>query len=133
MAYTPEEVEWMRKAMGITDEPEQIKPVITPAVPAVSDAGEYLLLENLCCIDADGNEFERHGKIYVPKNIEEDADGSQISKTPYNWIVYFESKGMCLPSFALSCNILDALWQSKGNPEYMQVLMQYKDKGNGYG
>ncbi|MFA5887621.1 MAG: hypothetical protein WC852_02835 [Candidatus Nanoarchaeia archaeon] len=94
---------------------------------------DYIALENICCVDADGNEFERHGRIYVPKSIEKNGVGSQINNTPYNWIVYFENKGMSLPSFALSCNILEALWKNNGNSEYMQLLMQYKDKGNGYG
>ena len=123
-AYGPR----LQETLGKLREYRERKPVV------VEDSGrEYITLENICCVDADGNEFERHGSIYVPKSIEKNADNSQINNTPYNWIVYFDNKGMCLPSFALSCNILNALWKNKDNPECMQVLKQYKDKGDGYG
>jgi hypothetical protein len=123
-AYGPR----LQETLGKIREYRERKPAIVEGL-----SGGYITLENLCCIDADGNEFERHGRIYVPKSIEKNGDNSQINNTPYNWIVYFENKGMSLPSFALSCNILEALWKNKNNPECMQVLMQYKDKGNGYG
>ena len=46
---------------------------------------------------------------------------------------YFEDKGLFLPSFALSCNILAALYSKRNDPEINKVLMQYKDKGTGNG
>ncbi|MDD4878614.1 MAG: hypothetical protein PHO02_06300 [Candidatus Nanoarchaeia archaeon] len=123
-AYGPR----LQEVVGKIKEYKERKPLVAAA--GVSDC---LLLENICCTDADGNEFERHGQVYVPKSIDKNGDGSPINNTPYNWIVYFEQRGMSLPSFALSCNILEALWKNKDNPECMQVLMNYKDKGNGYG
>ncbi|MDD4878610.1 MAG: hypothetical protein PHO02_06280 [Candidatus Nanoarchaeia archaeon] len=123
-AYGPR----LQEALGKMREYRERKPLI-----AAADASEYITLENICCVDADGNEFERHGRIYVPKNIEKNGDNSQINNTPYNWIVYFEQRGIELPSFALSCNILEALWNNKNNPECMKVLNDYKNKGKGYG
>ena len=133
MAYTPEEVEWMRKAMGITDEPEPIKAPLAQA-PSVSDiTADYICLENITCVDADGNVFEQYPKIYVRKDVEKDADGKIVYFTAYNAAAHFEQKAMRNPSFALHCNMLVALYAQRQEPELNKVLMQYKDKGNGNG
>ena len=105
-----------------------------PPNPAcVINAGDYLKLENLLCVDADGNEFEKYGELYVRKYIFRDDQRQQLNFTPYNAAVYCEQNGLFLPSFALSCNILQALFQQRSNPEIKAVLDQYKDQGNGAG
>ena len=102
-----------------------------PPTPArVINAGDYLKLENLLCEDADGNEFERYGELYVRKDIFRDDKRQPLNFTPYNAAVYCEQNGLFLPSFALSCNILRALFQQRSNPEIKAVLDQYKSIGN---
>ncbi|MFH1065546.1 MAG: hypothetical protein V1734_03510 [Nanoarchaeota archaeon] len=135
MPYTPEEVKEMRRLMGITDEPEQMR--IDTSLPAgIADiTAVYICLENISCVDADGNITENHPKLYVKKDIERKADGTFIRFTPYKGITHFEQQGngLFVPSMALSCRILDIAWQNKGNPEFAKILEQYKDYGPGYG
>ncbi|MBI4147083.1 hypothetical protein HY494_00330 [Candidatus Woesearchaeota archaeon] len=103
----------------------------TPRVYSVDD--DFLAVEYLQCVDADGNVFEQHDNLYVRKDIERDEAGKQINFTPYRAIVHFESKGMSLLSFAGTYNLVAALYQNRDNPEVKPVLMQYKNKGNGDG
>ncbi|MFH1173959.1 MAG: hypothetical protein V1725_02405 [archaeon] len=116
--------------------------VISPT-SRVSAGDEYLPLENIICVDANGKEFERYAVLYVAKDIVRDST-LQVSHTPYEWAEYFERKGLFLPSFALSCNILVRLFEKavrqKSDKSYEvvdadidKVLRQYEDKGNGYG
>ncbi|MEA3378804.1 MAG: hypothetical protein U9Q69_04145, partial [Nanoarchaeota archaeon] len=55
--------------------------------------------------------------------------------TPYQGITHFEQQGLFLPSFALSCNILVALYANRSDADANAnaVLMHYKDHGSGYG
>ena len=103
----------------------------TPRVYSVND--DFLAVENIQCVDADGNIFEQYDKLYVRKDIERDEEEIPINFTPYNAIVYFESKGMSLLSFAGTCNLVAALYKHKDDPEVKPVLMQYKNIGNGTG
>ena len=105
-------------------------PRTTPAVTSLSD---YLQLDNISCVDADGHEFERYDKLYVRKDIERKADKSQKLFKPYDASVYFEQQGSFLPSFALSCNIVAALYQQRVNTDVEMVLQQYKNHGAGHG
>jgi len=130
MSYTLEEVEEMRRQMGITDEPEPIKPVIAPAVSDIT--ADYICLENIACVDADGNVFEQYPKLYVRRDVEK-TDGEILYFTAYNAAAHLEQKAMRNPSFALHCNIAAALYAQRQEPELNKVLMQYKDKGNGNG
>ncbi|MFH0752532.1 MAG: hypothetical protein V1914_02935 [archaeon] len=99
----------------------------------VSVESDYLVLGNIRCVDSDGVEFEQYDRLRVNKDIERDADGSQVSFTPYNAVACLEKQKMFLPSMALSCNILACLYANRDDKEVNKVLMQYKDKGNGYG
>ena len=101
--------------------------------PRAINASDYLKLENIVCTDADNNVFESYSELYLAKDIICNSDKSQINKKPYDWAVYFEPQGLFLPSFALSCNLLQALFQGRSNPEIKAILDQYKDKGNGTG
>ena len=105
-------------------------PGVTPAVTSLSD---YLQLDNISCVDADGTEFERYDHLYVRKDIERNEDKKQKDFTSYAGVVYFEQQGLFLPSFALSCNIIAALYQQLANSDIEKVLQQYKDHGRGYG
>jgi len=102
--------------------------------PRVYSADDnFLAVENLQCVGADGNVFEQHDVLYVAKDIFRKSDGKQIYFTPYRAIVHCEKEDSFLPDLALTCNILAALYLNRDNPEVKPVLMQYKDKGNGFG
>ncbi|MEK6899658.1 MAG: hypothetical protein AABX05_00900 [Nanoarchaeota archaeon] len=103
----------------------------TPKVYSFDE--NYLVAENLQCVDADGNVFEKYDRIYVKKDIERDEQGNPKYFTPYEAIFFMESQGMSLLSFAASCNFAAALLQHRDDPEVKPVLMQYEDYGPGYG
>ncbi len=123
-------------------------PLPSPGIlPTVTNAGDYILLKNLRCVDADGKEFEKHDELYLAKDVVRKADGTHQSFTPYAAILHFQQQGngLFLPSMALSCNILAALFSAavdkdaSGNytlvkdPELKKILDQYKDHGAGWG
>ena len=91
--------------------------------------GDFLTLEDLSCVDADGNIFERYDRLDVARDIFR-ADGKQINRTPYNHAVHCESNGLFLPSFALTCNIVARLYEGKSDAHAEKVLQQYKDRGD---
>src|SRR3989344_9417676 len=91
--------------------------------------GDFLTLEDLSCVDADGNVFESYERLDVRKDIFR-ADGKQVSRTPYAHAVHWEEMGLFLPSFALTCNIVARLYEGKTDAHVEKVLQQYKDKGN---
>jgi hypothetical protein len=108
----------------------------TPASASISDiTADYILLKNIRCVDADGNQFEHYPELYVAKDIVRDDEGTPTYKTLYRWITYFEKqgRGIFLPSSALTVNILAVLFENKDDPEIRRVLMQYKDKGDNNG
>ena len=102
-------------------------------VPLNDDAGDLLKLENIVCRDAKGNVFEQYDELYLAKDIFREQNGVRKLFTPYQAIAYSEEQGLFLPSFALSCNILVALFNQRDNPEAAKVLQQYRDYGPGYG
>src|SRR3989338_4019671 len=94
--------------------------------------GDFLTLEDLSCVDADGNVFESYDRLDVRKDIFR-SDGKQVSRTPYAHAVHCEEMGLFLPSSALTCNIVARLYEGKSDAHVEKVLQQYKDKGNGFG
>lgn len=115
--------------------------VASPLV-TISNAGNFLQLGNISCVDADGKVFEQYSALAVRKDIFRNGQ-DPINFTPYQAVVHCQGQGF-LPSMALSCNIVAALFQlgvrleSGGtyttiNPEVRKVLDQYKDNGNGKG
>ncbi|MDI6738363.1 MAG: hypothetical protein QME12_07680 [Nanoarchaeota archaeon] len=124
MQYTREEVEEMRRLMGITDE-EPINPA-----PGIGDVtGEYVLLENIVCRDADGNVREQYPKLYVKKDIERNPDGSFLKVTPYKSAVHFQQQanGLFTPPIGLSCRIAVELYRERADAEIAKILHQYFD------
>ncbi len=128
---------------------ETATPTIDTAIAAasipvtVSNAGNFLQLGNISCVDADGKEFEQYNSLAVRKDIFRNGSG-QINFTPYQAIVHCQGQGLFLPSMALSCNIVAALFkqavklESNGtystlNQDAKNVLDHYKNKGNGTG
>ena len=95
----------------------------------IKSLDDSLVLENIVCVDADGNEFEKYDLLAVRKDIFRDADGKHISFTLYNAVLYCEKKKLVLPSFALTCNLVAALFKNKTNSAVKLVLEQYKDYG----
>src|SRR3989339_2112991 len=94
--------------------------------------GDFLTLEDLSCVDADGNVFESYDRLDVRKDIFR-ADGKQVSRTPYNHAVHCEEMGLFLTSFALTCNIVARLYEGKSDAHVEKVLQQYKNKGDDNG
>ena len=116
----------------------------TPTLPVtVTNIDDFIVIKNINCVDASGNVFEQYDELYVTKVVVRLANGGHQSFTPYQAIVHFEQQGLFLPSMALSCNIVAALFQAavekKGteytvkNAELKKVLDQYKNHGAGYG
>src|SRR3989338_8901887 len=98
----------------------------------VRDKGDFLLLENIVCKDADGNIFEQYDALEVRKNIFWGKRNPNLF-TLYEAAVYCDTLGLFLPSFALSCNILAALYHGKSDPEIAKVLNQYNKHSLRYG
>src|SRR3989344_6764451 len=94
---------------------------------------DYLVLGDIVCVDADGKEFERYDPLEVANDIFRNSVRSQINFTPYEAIAHCEEQHSFLPSFALTCNILAALYAHPNDAEARRILMQYRDKGNGHG
>ncbi|MEK6905121.1 MAG: hypothetical protein AABX24_01845, partial [Nanoarchaeota archaeon] len=101
--------------------------------PTITNAANFLVLENLVCVGADKKVFELHDRLYVAKDVERDAQKSNIDFTSYKAASHFEKKDLFLPSFALTCNIVAALYKNRSNADIKKVLDQYKDHGAGYG
>ncbi len=99
----------------------------------VTNVNDFLVLENLVCVDANGNIFEQYPELRVRKDIYRDQNSGQVNFTPYNAAVHCEKNGLFLPSFALSCNIVAALYRNRTNPDANALLQQYKNHGNGHG
>ncbi len=115
-----------------------------PATPSVTSSLDYLILHDISCVDANGTIFEHYDELKIAKDIFRDQQNQQLTFTPYNAVVHCEQNGLFLPSFALTCNIVAALFkhavrlETKGtyttlNQDAKKVLDQYKDKGNGNG
>ncbi len=104
-----------------------------PRIKPVDIEG-YITLEDVSCVGADGNVFECYDRLYVARDVVRN-NGNRIHFSPYQAVSHFERQrgSMFLPSFALSCNILARLFESKDDPEFNDVLLQYKDYGPGHG
>jgi hypothetical protein len=112
---------------------EQKPEVQEPSASKVITLDHYLRLENISCTDADGNVFEQYPVIYVRKDIYRNDQNHILFFTPYQAAKNAAAKGDFHPSFALSCNILAALYAQRKKPEIDAVLKQYLNKGNGNG
>jgi len=94
--------------------------------------GDFLTLEDLSCVDADGNVFESYDSLDVARDIFRSGN-AQVDRTPYNHAVHCEEMGLFLPSFALTCNIVARLYEGKSDAHVEKVLQQYKNKGDDNG
>ncbi|GEM_PF-1625662 len=104
----------------------------TPRVYSLND--DFLAVENIQCVDADGNPFEQYDRLLVDKDVVRSDDGKHVNFIPYRAITHFEKNGsLFLPGIALSSNILAALYQHRDDPEVKPVLMHYKNHGAGFG
>jgi len=104
----------------------------TPRVYSLND--DFLAVENIQCVDADGNAFEQYDRLLVDKDVVRSDDGKHVKFIPYRAITHFEKEGsLYLPSMALSCNIAAAVYQHRDDPEVKPVLLHYKNHGGGFG
>lgn len=70
----------------------------------IKDGGDFLILKNIECIDADDKVFEKHDEVWMMKDIH-----TNTSYHLLDGIKHFEEQwgnGWFLPSMALSTNIL---------------------------
>ncbi len=105
-----------------------------PAIPVtVTTLDDFLVLQNLFCVDADGTIFEQYPELRVQKDIFRDQNRKQVNHTPYDWAVHCEQNGLFLPSFALTCNIVAALYKNRNNVDANALLEQYKNHGAVHG
>jgi len=103
------------------------------SAPTITDAGRFLKLEHIVCIGSDGKVFEEHPRIFLEKyHIKnEDEPNEYLYTGAYEAIAHLEQKGMFLPSMAMTCNILAALYARKDSmPEARKLLDQYNSIGN---
>jgi hypothetical protein len=133
--------------MAVPDASPRPEPATPTTVASIANiANDFITLEKVACIGSDGKPFEIYDKIDIATDVERQADKKHVSFTPYQAITHLESRGngLFLPSFALSCNILTALFgkavKKEKNEEYTtldaglkRVLDQYLNHGAGYG
>jgi hypothetical protein len=106
-------------------------PTIQPA-QVVATAKDYITLRGITCVDADGNVSEQYPVLYVKKDVERNG-ASHITFTPYKAATDFEKQGSFLPSMALTCNVLAALYPDRADADVKRFLLQYKNHGAGHG
>ncbi|MBN2459755.1 hypothetical protein JXB28_05715 [Candidatus Woesearchaeota archaeon] len=107
----------------------------------VADSGSgFFLLPEIACFDEYLNYNEKYERLMVKKDVERDPKNPDMSRNRISMdtaggINHFagQGNGMFLPSLALTCNILEALYDRRSNPEARKILMQYKDTGFGQG
>ncbi|MBU1198727.1 MAG: hypothetical protein KJ685_02745, partial [Nanoarchaeota archaeon] len=103
----------------------------------VVNSSDFLTLKGIECYDHKGKVMEQYDELLVAKDVERKAGGkNHISFTPYDSIVHFERQGngLFLPSFALLCNVVLALYDLKDkDSDVREVLDQFNDYGSGYG
>src|SRR3989344_6347623 len=99
----------------------------------IKSLDDSLVLENIVCVDADGNEFEKYDLLAVRKDIFRDADGKHISFTLYNAVLHCEENNLFLPSFALTCNVVASLFKNKTDSAAKLVLDQYQNHSGDFG
>lgn len=94
-----------------------------------------LFLEDLKCHDSLGNVTESYPDgLLVRRDVERDRQGNILLGRPYDNISYCSEQGFVLPSFALTCAIVERLFREKDKyPSAMKTLMQYKNKNDGDG
>ena len=114
---------------------------IDASLPAgIADVtGDYICLENISCVDADGMLQKLIQSFMLKRILRENADGSRLKFKPYAGITHFErqNNGLFLPPMGLSCRIAVELFKERQNPEIEKALKQYWDyvsgDGKGYG
>ncbi len=109
-----------RKEAGETEQGTKEKKAAEAAiVPHLSQAAKpsieifnarYLCLRNICCVDADGQEFEHYDELYVRRGVDINRRNEPLTFSTYNAIAVCEQRKEFLPSLALHCNILAALY-----------------------
>src|SRR3989344_4577478 len=135
-----------RRRGGDGRNPPPPPPPPPPRGAAVATTIDHIILRDLRCVDANGTIFEQYPELHVARDVVRTGTGHR-SFTPYQAISYFDQQqptGLFLPSVALSCNILAALFsaavekQADGSYKTKDatakaLLDHYKDHGAGYG
>ena len=112
--------------------PASIPEVATPPVPRrrrprSKSLDSFIVMNNLVCKDADGTVREQYDRLEVMADVFRDKKKVRLF-TPYEAVQHCEANGMFLPSFGLSCAMLQWLWDHRAQPEAASILQQYKDR-----
>jgi len=104
---------------------QQLTVVDKKPISFSNSSSHYVSLQNICCRDANGNVFENYKEVHVDKNLTK-----AVAQT-FNYhdaVESFDEKtidGYFLPSFALTCNILEALYKCSIDTEAKNLLEEY--------
>jgi len=89
----------------------------------------FVPFNDIRCVGADGKVFEEYKKIRVaPIYFHFGDKNTPTTLTPAGANKMCKDKKMFLPSFALSCNILERLLKHKATPGFGLVLNQYRKR-----
>ncbi len=109
---------------------------------------EPYVLRDIRCVGSDGAVFEEYAELRIQANVARQGPAENSPHQRFNLyqaIAHFENRqGLFLPSMALSCNILVALFREAVRKEQdgtyttlnqhaKQILDQYKNYGPDYG
>ena len=99
----------------------------------VQDAGDYVIVRDIKCVGADGDVFEYHKELWVPKDVERDEDNKlRWFFSPYEAIVHFEKKAndWFLPSAALTLNYVLKIFpeavRKRSDGKYVTINEEFK-------
>jgi hypothetical protein len=85
---------------------------------------KFIVLKDISCVDSDGDEFERYDLLPVSKKLECDKDGRFVTVD----LREASKEGYNIPSLALTCNIMLALYENLDKDESIaEILQQYVD------
>lgn len=93
---------------------------------------QYLLIKNIRCTDADNRIIEQYDELLVAKEFTFPKSSIKGTTNTYDAIKTMEKKGMFLPSLALTCNILAALYENRNNEAADKLLKEYFNRKDDY-
>lgn len=93
---------------------------------------QYILINNIRCTDANNCIIEQYDELLIAKEFTFPKNSIKATTDTYNAIKMMEKKGMFLPSLALTCNILAALYENRNNEAADKLLKGYFNRKDGY-
>jgi len=87
------------------------------------DANKQVVLENVSCIDAKMQIIEKYKRVSFEKEII--AVKNSANENLSNVNTSLQKKNAFIPSIALTCNLLAALYEYRENPFSRQMILEY--------